>query len=301
MLRATESGFEFIDRIQMRGKAGNLLIDINPFGDIKIFNINRDINNPKKRFISRVESNINTVHITNKLRIAKEFHPFTFFFKSSLYIGKRITPGFKNKNSNKSYQYDTIKENNSSFYIIGKFTISNRKRDSKEQGSQRVSKEQCIPETLFRVNKFTHQLRQPPFKNESNQGGDGHCSEGYNDFVEQFLPFHNATSEGFCQHRLLSLYSPEEVANTKGGQGEMATMHDLAVEISKRTGIDTDTVKQVLRELGDSALEVMKKHENRLHIPQLGVFEIEKLPRKRKPTLIFKPSIAVRKYKLQEV
>ena len=87
----------------------------------------------------------------------------------------------------------------------------------------------------------------------------------------------------------------------KGGQGKMAIMHDLAVEISKRTGIDTDTVKQVLRELGDSALEVMKKSENRLHIPQLGVFEIEKLPRKRKPTLIFKPSLAVSKYKLQEV
>jgi len=80
----------------------------------------------------------------------------------------------------------------------------------------------------------------------------------------------------------------------------MATLIEVATEISKRTGIKTEEVFTVLNQLGDSAVEVMKQKGNRLHIPKLGTFKIEKLPRKRKPTLTFIPSTVVRKYNLQE-
>ena len=84
----------------------------------------------------------------------------------------------------------------------------------------------------------------------------------------------------------------------------MATLFELSEEISKKTGVETEKVKDVLYALGDGIIAAMKRDglsEYRIHIPYLGIFKIEKLPKKRKPQLVFYPSKAFEKYKIQEL
>ena len=80
----------------------------------------------------------------------------------------------------------------------------------------------------------------------------------------------------------------------------MATLFEVAEEISRKTGVKTEEAFTVLNALGSSAIAVMKEKGNRLHIPNLGTFKIEKLPRKRKPTLTFIPSTVIRKQTVLE-
>ena len=82
----------------------------------------------------------------------------------------------------------------------------------------------------------------------------------------------------------------------------MATLFEVAEEISRKTGVKTEEALTVLNALGDSAVAVMRRNGNRLHIPKLGTFKIEKPGNgKRKLDLTFSPSIGIRKYKLQEM
>ena len=84
----------------------------------------------------------------------------------------------------------------------------------------------------------------------------------------------------------------------------MATLFELAQEISKKTGVKVEDVKAVLYALGDGVIEAMKKDpfsDYRLQIPKFGVFKIEKLPSKRKAQLVFYPAPAIQDYKIKQI
>lgn len=79
----------------------------------------------------------------------------------------------------------------------------------------------------------------------------------------------------------------------------MATLYEVAKEIHEETGIDTHTVMEVLKSLGNAVLKAIEKDpfgEARVHIPGFGVLKIEKEKRKKYPSMLYYPAPLIQDY-----
>ncbi len=210
-LITAENRFKVLNRFNAFNQRGKLFIYLYPYRQINIININRGIID---MVINYVKSNIDTINITYKFWLGNSIKPMFLFFGFSKDIGKRRKT-YINRESCKNSNKQCVNKKNKDYknmlfsfaYLkhIYKDVITNKQDNKNRNRKFREFKEKVAR----RVKEIFKHRYEPPFKNVSNQGGDGCCNYA----IDNLFDTHNATSKGFCQLPLSPFYySPAGVA-----------------------------------------------------------------------------------------